>query len=116
MAAHPATQPATQPSEPADLADLLIRHPASTLLLRVCGESMAGAGIRHGDLLVVDRAIQPRRGHIVVARLEDGFTVKRLVRRGDRWCLQAAHPAYPELALDGDSQLWGVVLHTIRQP
>ena len=103
-------------ADPVDLADLLIRHPASTLLLRVCGESMAGAGIRHGDLLVVDRAIRPRRGHIVVARLEGGFTVKRLERRGDQWCLRAAHPAYPELPLDGDAQLWGVVLHAIRQP
>lgn len=104
------------PSPGADLGRLLIRDPASTLLLRVCGESLEGAGIRHGDLLVVDRGVRPRRGHIVVARLQGGFTVKRLERRSGQWYLQAAHPAYPDLALDGDAQLWGVVLHAIRQP
>lgn len=120
MGARPVVPPPLPGSLPgsavADLGQLLVRDPAVTLLLRVCGESMQGAGIRHGDLLVVDRTLPPRRGHIVVARLSDGFTVKRLEWRSGRWSLQAAHPAYPELALDGDAQLWGVVLHAIRQP
>jgi DNA polymerase V len=102
-----------------DLNALLIRDPARTLLLRVCGESMAGAGIRHGDLLVVDLGLPPEPGHIVVARIGDGFTLKRLVRhRGRRW-LEAAHPAYPTLPLDpppegSSADLIGVAVHVIR--
>jgi DNA polymerase V len=94
----------------------LIRCPASTVLLRVSGESMQGAGISHGDLLIVDRGLEPGAGQVVVALLEGGFTLKRLVRHRGRWRLEAAHPAYPplELAPDGVAQLWGVALHVIR--
>jgi DNA polymerase V len=99
-----------------DLNEQLNLHPDRTLLLRVCGDSMLGAGIRHGDLLVVDREAVPRSGRIVVALLDGGFTVKRLIRRGPRWWLEAAHPAYPPLALGGrdDDRLWGVALQAIR--
>jgi len=104
------------PDPGVDLNTQLNLHPERTLLLRVCGDSMVGAGIRHGDLLVVDRGITPRSGRIVVALLEGGFTLKRLVRRGPRWWLEAANPAYPPLALGGsdDDRLWGVALHVIR--
>ena len=99
-----------------DLNEQLNLHPGRTLLLRVCGDSLLGAGIRHGDLLVVDRGAAPRSGRIVVALLEGGFTVKRLVRRGALWWLEPANPAYPPLALGGsdDDRLWGVALHVIR--
>ncbi len=99
-----------------DLAALLVRDPARTLLLRVSGPSMQGAGIDDGDLLVVDCALTPRPGDVVVARLEGGFTLKRLVRRCGGLALAAAHPAYPLLPLlpGGDHQLLGVALHVIR--
>ncbi len=107
-----------------DLHRLLIPHPASTFLLRVSGDSMTGAGIRPGDLLIVDRALAPRPGHVVVALLEGAFTLKRLVHRRGGWWLEAAHPAYPPLALEttrdpagraADVRLWGVALHAIRR-
>jgi DNA polymerase V len=111
-----------------DLAALLVRDPARTLLLRVSGPSMQGAGIDDGDLLVVDCALTPRPGEVVVARLEGGFTLKRLVRRCGGLALAAAHPAYPPLALGtalatardpagsaASVRLWGVALHTIRR-
>ena len=112
--------------EPAgvDLARLLISDPARTLLLRVSGDSMRGAGIRHGDLLVVERQEQVASGAIVVARLGDRFTLKRLRQRRGRCWLEAAHPAYPPLDLEATArcqgltsaevQLWGVALHVIR--
>ena len=121
-----------------DLARMLIRDPAHTLLLRVAGDSMQGAGIRHGDLLVVDRAREPTAGSIVVARFGGQFTLKRLCQsQGRRW-LEAAHPDYPPIALEppagqgeppddsavGSSaapwadgcevQLWGVAVHVIH--
>lgn len=98
------------------LAIQLIPCPASTVLLRVSGESMQGAGISHGDLLIVERCLEARAGQVVVAWLEGGFTLKRLAWHRGRLRLEAAHPAYPplELAPAGGPQIWGVARHVIR--
>ena len=99
-----------------DLNDVLIRHPSSTFFLRVSGDSMQGAGILDGDLLVVDRANEPRAGRVVVAVLEGAFTLKYLNRHRGRWRLEAAHPDYPplELAERDDARIWGVAIHAIH--
>jgi DNA polymerase V len=99
-----------------DLNDVLIRHPSSTFFLRVSGDSMSGAGIQHGDLLIVDRSLDFRPGRIVVAVIEGAFTLKRLVQRQGQWQLEAANPAYPPLTLqdDLDHCLWGVASHAIH--
>ena len=97
-----------------DLNEQLIRHPTSTFFLRVSGESMMGAGIHDGDLLVVDRSLDPRPGRVVVAVLDGAFTLKRLVRHRGRLRLEAAHPNYPPLELHrcGEVQIWGCLLYT----
>ena len=99
-----------------DLNDTLIRHPSSTFFLRVSGDSMTGAGIQHGDLLVVDRSLEASPGQIVVAVLDGAFTLKRLVRHRGRLRLEAANSAYPPLELHqcGDVQIWGVAIHVIH--
>lgn len=99
-----------------DLNDQLIRHPSSTFFLRVSGDSMTGAGIHDGDLLVVDRSLDPRPGRVVVAVLDGGFTLKRLARHRGRLRLEAANPDYPPLELEGcgDMQIWGVAIHVIH--
>ncbi len=99
-----------------DLNEQLIRHPSSTFFLRVSGDSMIGAGIHHGDLLIVDRSLEPRPGRIVVAAVEGAFTLKRLARHQGRLRLEAAHPAYPPLELSDadDTRLWGVAIHVIH--
>jgi DNA polymerase V len=99
-----------------DLNEQLIRHPSSTFFLRVSGDSMIGAGIHHGDLLIVDRSLEPRHGRIVVAVLEGAFTLKRLVRHRGRLRLEAAHAAYPPLEISDadDLRLWGVAVHVIH--
>jgi DNA polymerase V len=99
-----------------DLNEVLIRHPSSTFFLRVSGDSMTGAGIQHGDLLVVDRSLEARPGRIVVAVLDGAFTLKRLMRHQGRLRLEAANSAYPPLELDrcGDVQIWGVAIHVIH--
>ena len=99
-----------------DLNDQLIRHPTSTFFLRVSGDSMTGAGIHDGDLLVVDRSLEARPGQIVVAVLDGAFTLKRLARHQGRLRLEAANSAYPPLELHhcGDVQIWGVAIHAIH--
>ena len=99
-----------------DLNEVLIRHPSSTFFLRVSGDSMTGAGIQHGDLLVVDRSLEARPGRIVVAVLDGAFTLKRLARHQGRLRLEAANSAYPPLELHrcGDVQIWGVAIHVIH--
>ena len=102
---------------PLNLQALLAPRPHATVLLRVSGNSMRDAGIAPGDLVVVDRSLRPRPGQIVVARLADGFTLKRLVRSaGSTLALHPANPAFPVLPLEpnGEQQLWGVALHVIR--
>lgn len=100
-----------------DLNDHLIRHPAATFIIRVEGDSMTGAGIHPGDLLVVDRSIEPRSGHIVIAILGGDLTVKTLRRRKSGWFLEAANEAYPATALgkEIDCAIWGVVTAAIRR-
>ncbi|WP_170955744.1 LexA family transcriptional regulator [Synechococcus sp. UW140] len=99
-----------------DLNEQLIHHPSSTFFLRVSGDSMIGAGIHDGDLLVVDRSLEPRPGRVVVAVLDGAFTLKRLMRDGHGLHLEAAHPDYPNLELQRciDVQIWGVAIHVIH--
>ena len=101
---------------PLDLNAHLVAHPAATFVVRVAGDSMAGAGIRDGDLLVVDRAREAKSGAIVVAVVDGELTVKRLRigRQGIR--LEAENPAYKpiEVRESADLVVWGVVAHAIR--
>lgn len=96
-----------------DLNDL-VEHPSATFLVRVTGESMTGAGIDDGDLLIVDRSREAKHGHIVIAVAYGEMTVKRLERRGPRWWLIPANTEFPPMALPEDGEIWGVVAHTIK--
>ena len=104
-----------------DLNRHLVRHPAATFIVRVQGESMTGAGIYPGDLLVVDRSLEPRDGHVVIAVVDGDLTVKRLKGRPGQWQLVAEHPDFPTIPMptgeDGDgetSAIWGVVTNAVR--
>lgn len=101
-----------------DLNEHLIRHPAATFIVRVEGESMTGAGIFPGDLLVVDRSVEPRDGHVVIAALQGELTVKRLKGREGAWRLVAEHPDFNDIQLtkEGvDASIWGVVTSSVRR-
>lgn len=101
-----------------DLNEHLIRNPVSTFFLRVEGDSMAGAGILSGDLIVVDKAAPARPGAVVVADLEGEFTVKRLDRGADgAWCLRADGPGWPKgpLPFAGEFRIWGTVVAVVRR-
>jgi DNA polymerase V len=100
-----------------DLNDLLITHPAATFFWRVRGTSMLGAGISDGDILIVNRALSPVHGDIVVAEVDNDFTVKYLHRRGGRVKLVAADPTFPEIVpKDGQTLvICGVVTGAIKK-
>jgi DNA polymerase V len=99
-----------------DLNEVLIRHPQASFLMRAAGDSMRGAGIEPGCLLLVDRAITPVHGHIVIAAVGGEFVCRRLVKQGLRLCLQAAEPGVPDIVPEEGSewQVWGVVTHAIQ--
>jgi DNA polymerase V len=99
-----------------DLNEFLIKHPASTFFVKVKGESMTGAGISSGDILIVDRSLEAKDGKVVVVILNGEFTVKRLQKKKDRVCLLAENPHYGpiEVKQGMDFEIWGVVLHVIH--
>ena len=100
-----------------DLTTLLVTHTQATYFLKASGHSMVEAGIFDGDIMVVDRAIKPRHGHIVVAVVDGDFTVKRLYQRAGRVKLRAANVTFPEIVpKEGQTiEVWGVVTATIKR-
>jgi len=100
-----------------DLTSLLVVHAQATYFLRASGHSMVEAGIFDDDIMVVDRAVRPRHGHIVVAVVDGEFTVKRLYQRAGRIKLRAANVTFPDIVpKDGQTiEIWGVVRSTIKQ-
>ena len=101
-----------------DLSRYLVERPASTFLMRVSGLSMTGAGIMDGDLLVVDRSIEARPGHILVAVCNGDMTVKRLHRLSQgRAVLRADNPDFPDVILGEEvpAEIWGVVAGVVRK-
>lgn len=99
-----------------DLNQYLIRHPAATFFVRASGDSMIGAGIHSDDLLVVDRAIEPIEGSVVIAVVNGELTVKRLQRKGEKLLLLAENDNYQPLEINEHTefQIWGVVTNVIH--
>ena len=118
-----ATVPAGFPSPAADYEegklDLnrhLIRNPAATFFVRVTGDSMIKAGIHSGDLLVVDRSIEPRDKNVVIAVVNGELTVKRIRIRKNRLTLEAENEAYQSQEINDEMEfeVWGVVTNVIH--
>ena len=99
-----------------DLNNLLIVNPSATYYVRVNGDSMLGAGILSGDLLIVDRSIEVTNNCIVVAHLDGEFTVKRIKKIKKKIFLQAENNNYKpiEITKEMDFELFGVVAHAIH--
>jgi len=100
-----------------DLADMLLEHPESTYFIRVVGDSMTDAGISDGDTLIVDCAIQPRAGQVVIAKVYGELTVKRYIVVDGRPVLRAENRRYKDIAItsDMDFTIVGVVRNCIKQ-
>ena len=98
--------PAEQYLEPPlDLNELLIKRPAATYFVRVEGDSMIGAGIHEGDLLVVDRSLRPANGDVIIASVDGDFTVKTYRKDKDGIHLEPANNAYPVITIKSGQQL-----------
>jgi len=116
MAGFPS--PAEQYVEQAlDLNELLVKHPAGTFFVRAAGDSMLQAGILPGDILVVDRTLEPIDGSIVIAAVDGEFTVKHINFDGNSVRLVAANPEYQPIMIEDGSELrlFGVITATIHQ-
>lgn len=101
---------------PLDLNDLLVENPTATFYVRVAGDSMEGARIFDGDVLVVDRSIQPAHGMIVVAAVYGELVIKRLEKTATRLALCSEKEGYApiEISEAEDCFIWGVVTGTVR--
>lgn len=99
-----------------DLNSHLIQHPSATFFVRASGDSMIKAGIADGDLLIVDRSIEPCHGRIVIAAVNGELTVKRLYKKGGQTKLMPENDYYEPIAITEELELviWGVVMHNIR--
>jgi len=100
-----------------DLNEHLIDHPEATFFVRVFGDSMLDAGLHSGDILIVDRALQPSHNRIVIAALDGELTVKRIRKHGGRLYLVPEHPDYKPIEVTGEAsfEVWGVVTHVIHK-
>ena len=99
-----------------DLNEKLVKSPSSTFFIRVEGESMNGAGIQNGDLLIVDRSKTPKSDSVVLATIHGEFTVKRFVQKENEAWLVPENPAFSSIHItdDMDCEIWGVVTHNIH--
>jgi DNA polymerase V len=100
-----------------DLNEHLIRNGAATHIFKVKGDSMIDIGIYEGDALLIDRSIEPRHGNIVLAVLNNDFTVKRLHRRGGVIKLVPENPRYPTIVVKEEEEfsIWGVVTYNLHK-
>ncbi|NDE94201.1 MAG: LexA family transcriptional regulator [Betaproteobacteria bacterium] len=93
----------------------LIQQPNKTVLIRVKGDSMVDAGIHDGDLAVVERKTEATQGDIVVAVVDDQFTLKTLARDKDGYHLLPANPNYPVIRPNGKLEIFGVLVGLVRR-
>lgn len=100
-----------------DLNEFLIEHPAATFFVRVKGESMIQAGINSGDILIVDRALEPCQGKIIIAAIDGELTVKRIQKIGSKLYLASENPEFSPIEINPQQSLtvWGVVTYVIHK-
>ncbi|CAI3933426.1 MULTISPECIES: LexA family protein [Commensalibacter] len=101
--------------KPLDLTEHLVAHPAATYYIRVSGDSMIGHGIYNGDLLIVDRSLEPHQGDIVIVALDGELTCKQLAFKNNIPYLKSGNPDYPPIEMkDKETYIWGIVIHRIH--
>ena len=97
------------------LDDLLIKNREATFLLNVSGDSMSGAGILPGDMVIVDRGQTPKSGDIVIAEVDGAWTMKYLRKSGESVTLLPANPNYKPIRPRNELKIAGVVTAVVRK-
>jgi repressor LexA len=97
------------------LDEYLITRPESSFLLKVSGDSMAGAGIMPGDLVIVEKGREPQSGDIILAQVDGEWTMKYFSKRGGRIILEAANEKYPPIRPKEELRVGGVITAVIRK-
>jgi len=93
----------------------LITNQSKSFLLKVDGDSMTGAGIMPGDLVLIERGREPKSGDIVIAEVDGSWTMKYFLKRGKDIYLEAANPKYPRIKPQSELRLGGVVTAVVRK-
>ncbi len=97
------------------LDDLLIQNPEATFLLKVSGDSMSGAGILPGDMVLVDKGQTPKSGDIVIAEVDGDWTMKYLEKKGENVVLVPANPNFRPIHPKKELKIAGVVTAVVRK-
>src|SRR6056300_955879 len=95
----------------------VVRNESATFYARVSGESMQGAGLDDGDLLVIDRSLEPKDNKIAVCFIDGEFTVKRLALKGEQLFLMPENKNYKPIEVTPENNLlvWGIVTYVIKK-
>lgn len=110
--------PAEDFAEPTlDLNRYVIKNPASTFYARIKGDSMEGADIHDGDIVVIDKSLEPTDGSIAVCFIDGEFTLKRIRIEQNRVWLQPANPNFPAIEVTEENHfvVWGIVTYIIKK-
>ena len=94
----------------------LVKNKEATFYARVSGDSMIGAGLDDGDLLVIDRSLNPENGKIAVCLVDGDFTVKRIKKEKNKLYLKPENKNYKQIELKEENELiiWGIVVYVIK--
>ena len=95
--------------------EYLVRHPETSFLLSVTGDSMIDAGIREKDLVIVEKNKEPKNGDIILAEVDCNWTMKYFCRKGKVVTLEAANSKYPPIIPQTDLRIAGVITAVVRK-
>ncbi len=110
--------PAEDFAEPTlDLNRYVIKNPSATFYARIKGDSMIGADICDGDVVVIDKSLEPADGSIAVCFIDGEFTLKRILIKQEKVWLQPANPAFPAIEITEENHfiVWGIVTFVIKK-
>lgn len=102
-------------SDTISLDNMLIQNREATFLLKVTGDSMSGAGIMPGDMVIVDKSAPPRSGDVVIAEVDGAWTMKFLKKKGESVTLLPANPKYAPIKPKTELRIAGVVTAVVRK-
>lgn len=105
------------PHEKLDLMRLVVRHPASTFYFRISGVSMVDDGFDEGDIVVVDRSLEPTNNATAVCFIDGEFTIKKIRQEKDCLYLMPANKEYKPIKVTAENEfmVWGVVTYIIKK-